>query len=349
MKYSDEINTEILATMGPTLGEKKQILKAVELGVANLRIHMGIRTRDRFQYFVNAREVEKALCKHIDILIDLPTAKPRVGKMKNVSPSKGDIFKIIDAEKVHQDFSIPLRGLSKLLCGLKVGERIVFGDGKLVFKIVDLKDNELFVRCINANGELISEVSSCVFPDSTIEFELFDQDDLEVLQKMKNHGLCPDWIAISFASGIKQINRVKEVIHGLWNQDIKFMAKIESKTGLENFSEILQNVDGIMVARGDLLAFVEPYILPGVQQKLVSETRKKGKTVVVATEMLEKFAESGIVCRPELSDIALAVRQGANAVMLSVESSNCIRSEECILLMNKIVSYERGQYKNGRE
>lgn len=347
MKYSDEINTEILATMGPTLGEKKQILKAVELGVDNLRIHMGVRARDRFQYFVNAREVEKELCKHIDILIDLPTAKPRVGKMKNFKPSDGDIFKIIDAEIACQDFIIPLRGLSKLLCELKVGERIVFSDGKLVFKIVDLKDDELFVRCINANCELISEISSCVFPDSTIEFELFEWDDLELLQKMKNRSLCPDWIAISFASGIKQINRVKEVIRGLWDQDIKFMAKIESKIGLENFSEILDSVDGIMVARGDLLAFVEPYVLPSIQQKLVRETRKKGKTVVVATEMLEKFAESGIIYRPELSDIALAVRQGANAVMLSVESSNCIRSEECILLMNKIVSYERAQYKNG--
>lgn len=347
MKFSDEINTEILATMGPTLGEKDQILKAVELGVDNLRIHMGVRVRDRFQYFVNAKEVEKELCKHIDIMIDLPMLKPRVGKVKNFKLFEGDMLKIIDARKVCQDFVIPLRGLNKLLYKLNVGERIIFCDGKLVFEIVDLKENELIVKCINANSQLISEISSCIFPDSNVEFELFDQDDLEILKKMKDYGLSPDWIAISFASSINQINNVKRVIHELWNRDIKFMAKIESKEGLENFSEILENVDGIMVARGDLLAFVEPYTLPSIQQKLVRETRKKGKTVVVATEMLEKFAESGIICRPELSDIALAVRQRASAVMLSVESSNCVRSQECILLMKKIIKYEKEQYKIG--
>lgn len=341
MKYSDSINTEILATMGPTLGDKQQIHQAIALGVSNFRIHMGVRSRDRFQYFKNVRDVEAESSCHVEVLIDLPTAKPRVGKMQNLTPIAGKVYKVVDLEQTDNAHTIPLRGLTKLLIGLNIGDRVVFSDGKLAFKIIDKNQSELYIECLYANTNIISQISSCVFPDSNVEFDLFNQDDLEVLKKMQSHMLRPDWIAISFASGKNQIDQVKQVATSLWGNSIKYMAKIESTKGLQNISEIIENVDGIMVARGDLLSFIEPYKLPYIQQDLIKKARKHKKATVVATEMLEKFAESGVICRPELSDIALAVRQKASAVMLSVETSNSARSEECITLMNNIIHYER--------
>ena len=348
MKYSDRINTEILATIGPSLGDVEKIKQAIKLGVRNFRIHMGVRSRDRFQYFQSVRDAETESLEQVEVLIDLPTAKPRVGIMDNIRPSIGEVYKVIDADRTDSSFTIPLRGLSKLFAGILIGERVVFSDGKLVFRIIDKKQKELYMECLCANTDFVSQISSCVFPDSNVEFELFDQDDLEVLQKMRNHGLSPDWVAISFASGKEQIDHIKKIVGSIWNTKIKYMAKIESRKGLQNISEILENVDGIMVARGDLLSFVEPYTLPYIQHDLIIKARKKRKVTVVATEMLEQFSRSGVICRPELNDIALAVRQKASAVMLSVESSNSERAEECISLMNDIIQYESGRFSDKR-
>lgn len=347
MIFSDEMNTEILATMGPTLGLKSQLITAMNLGVSNFRIHMGVRSRDRCQYFLNVREAEKVIGKHVEVLIDLPTAKPRVGIMKSVKPSVGDVYKVIESNCTDKELTIPLIGIKKLLGGLNKGDRVVFADKKIVFRIVKKNDREIFMKCVCANANLVSQISSCVFPDSEVEFDIFDQDDLVVLKRMKKHMLYPDWIAISFASGVQQINAIKEVVGGLWGERIRYMAKIESKKGLQNIDEIIKNVDGIMVARGDLLSFIEPYALPYIQQSLVNRARKYRKAVVVATEMLEHFSSTGIIHRPELSDIALAIRQGASAVMLSVESANSSRVEECITLVKNLIMYEKEQVKNG--
>ena len=340
MKYSDSHNTEILATMGPTLCEVEHIIRAIELGVRNLRIHMGVRSRDRYQYFLNAREAEIAAGEKIEILIDLPTAKPRVGKFKTMKPEVGNKYLFVSKDETNEENTFPLKCIPGYAKDLKPGHRLIFGDGKVVFRILDVENDVLETECIFSCSDIFSQISSCVFPDSDIEFELFDQDDLEILTKMQAAGLVPDWIALSFANNVKRINEVKRVIKTIWKQDIKYMAKIEDRKGLDNFAAVLDNVDGVMVARGDMLSFIEPYKMPYIQQQLVIKTREMHKTTVVATEMLEQYARTGGICRPELSDIALAVRQGASAVMLSVESSNSSHSADCMLLMRKIIDFE---------
>lgn len=349
MNYEKHCNTEILATMGPTLGNKSQIIRAVETGVSNLRIHMGVRARDRVQYFKEARAAELILGTHIDVLVDLPTSKPRVGKMLSFAPAVGTQYKIKMIDETKEDNVIPLLGIHRIIRKLEIGQKIVFSDGKIVFTVIDISHDEILVECVFSCSKLYSQISSCVFPDCEVEFDLFDQDDIPVLHKMKDSMLRPDWVAVSFASGKKRIEEAKDVIYSIWDSKVKIMAKIESRKGLENYQEILTCVEGIMVARGDLLSFVQPYMLPNIQQVLMQEAVAASKTTVVATEMLEQYSQSGNISRPELSDIALAVRQRASAVMLSVESSNCERALECINLMKEIVFFEREQINNERK
>lgn len=342
MQYSDKVNTEILATMGPTLSEVEQIVDAIQIGVRNFRIHMGVRSRNRYQYFVNAREAERITGEHIEVLIDLPSAKPRVGKFNTMRPIVGENYCIKAVNDTTDASTIPLKCIDRYSQMLKQGHRIVFSDGKIVFQILSVSNDAVNAKCIKSCSDLYSQISSCVFPDSDIEFDLFDQDDLEILQKMKEAGLKPDWIAISFANSSEKVNLTKDTVSAFWDSDVRYMAKIEDKKGVSNYADVLSSVDGIMVARGDMLSFVEPYKLPYIQKVLVDATKRAHKTSVVATEMLEQFAHTGAICRPELSDIALAVRQKANAVMLSVESSNCERAMECMRLMHQIVEFEKG-------
>lgn len=347
MRYSEHNNVEILATMGPTLYKKTQIIQAVRLGAVNFRIHMGVRKQNCYQYFANVRMAETALSKHIEVLLDLPTAKPRVGKMNPIKPVPGMQYTIKMIEEADAENVIPVKALENLKSGLMPGQRIVFSDGKMVFQIMEISSDGVSAKCTFSSSTLIPGISSCVFPDSDVTFELFEQDDLSLLGNMSDGGLRPDWIAISFADDPERIGAVKEIVRSLWDPKVKIMAKIESKKGLKNFQSVLNCVDGVMVARGDLLAFVEPFKLPRIQQELIDKTRAAGKTSVVATELLEQFARTGMVTRPELTDIAVAVRQGASAVMLSVESSNCLRANECIALMNQIIRYEEERLKSG--
>lgn len=349
MFYSNQSNTEILATMGPTLGEEEQIVKAMRLGVKNFRLHIGIRAQNQCDYFKNVRMAEQKLHAHAEVLVDLPAAKPRMGNCEATKPVVGKQYRMQDIDKTIEEFVIPLRGFTKLLPGIKVGDHIVFSDGKIVFQITEILPWELVTICVFSAGTLYPQISSCVFPDSEVEFDPFGQNDLAQLQRMKDSCLQPDWVAISFASDKLYIQTVKDTLRSIWNSDIKVMAKIESRKGLQNFAEILNCTDGIMVARGDLLSFIEPYTLPYIQQELVKKTLAQKKPVVVATEMLERFAQTGMISRPELSDIALAVRQGASAVMLSVESSNCECVMACISLMNQLIQFERERTAYGRQ
>lgn len=347
MQYSEHHSVEILATMGPTLYEKSQIIQAVRSGATNFRIHMGVRKKHCYQYFTNVRAAEASLKKHIEVLLDLPTAKPRVGKMIPMKPIPGKQYTIKMVEESDTERVIPLKALENLKSGLIPGQRIVFSDGKMVFIITEILPDGVSAKCTFSSSEFIPSISSCVFPDSDVTFDLFEKDDLSLLGSMRDGGLRPDWIAISFADDPERIGTIKEIVHSLWDPKVKIMAKIENKKGLRDFQNVLDCVDGVMVARGDLLACLEPFMLPRIQQELIQKTRAAGKISVVATELLEQFARTGMVIRPELTDIAVAVRQGASAVMLSVESSNCPRANDCITLMYQIIRYEEEGLNSG--
>lgn len=342
--------TKIMATAGPTLQTKKDFEKAMEMGVTEYRIHMGLRDRDFYSYFVNIREAEKTTKKKVEVLLDLPSSRPRIGKMQERMITVGEIVRFCDSNLISGNLEIiPLTNLNVIYLNINIGDRVVFRDGQVVFKVIEKTDMVIKAKCLISNAILKSNCSSN-FPDSKIDYQIIEKCDMVALKKMEKEGLIPDWVAISFASTSQQIKEIREVLQSIWvGERIQVMAKIENQEGINNIDELVNSADGIMVARGDLIVNIDPILLPRVQLNLVNKCKKIGKKVVVATQFFERFALSGIVNRSELSDVALAFREGSDSIMLAMESGNSQFNFECMNYINKIIDYEYSMLKKGKE
>lgn len=334
--------TKIMATMGPTLQTVEEAKKMINLGVEEYRIHMGLRTRDFCSYFENIRIASNELDKPVKVLLDLPSSRPRVANIEEHLFRKGDKTYIYDNEvsEIPCNNAIPLPGFSTFTRIIKKGEHIFFRDGHVDFEFVEVEDSKAAVVCRKSDLS-IKKMCSCNFNSSAIEFEPVCSVDINYLNKMKQNNLIPDMVAISFASNVNQIVIVKRILSKIWpKENIKIICKIESRLGLKNIDDLITNADGIMVARGDLLQCIDPYMLPQIQFNIVRKCRDKMKYVCVATEFFERFAESGIVNRSELSDVALAAREGADTIMLARETGNSEYNFEGVKLINKILELE---------
>lgn len=337
-------HTQILATMGPTLQSVDDAINMINLGVHQFRIHMGLRTRDFCGYYRNAMIASKQLLQEISVLLDLPSTRPRVVNMEEYVFKSGEYAYIFDsAYKVHAEnnyTNIPLPNFSDIIQYVNVGEHIMFRDGHVVFEIKEKHERSVLVKCIKSDLLIKTGASSC-FPESDVIFEPIDEIDISYLNKMKAEGMCPDKVAISFASTVEQINSVKKVLNKIWaDNNIQIICKIESKLGLKNIDDLIMHSDGIMIARGDLLLCINPFEMPKIQMELADKCLAAGKNLIIATEFFERYAESGIVNRAELSDVALAVRQGANSIMLARETGNSNYSLGCVKLINEIIENE---------
>lgn len=173
------------------------------------------------------------------------------------------------------------------------------------------------------------------------KFKPIDEIDVEYLKKMKDEGMCPNRVAISFAATAEQIEQVRRVLKEIWpGNRIEIICKIESRLGVKNIDILLENSDGIMIARGDLLLCINPFEMPRIQLELAEKCIASGKILIIATEFFERYAETGIVNRAELSDVALAIRQGADSIMLARETGNSKYNFGCVALIGAIIEEE---------
>ncbi len=343
MKNSNT-HTQILATMGPTLQSVEDVSRMIELGVNQFRIHMGLRTRDFCGYYCNALKASKQLGKIINVLLDLPSTRPRVFNMDEYTYSEGEFAYVFDcASAINEDdgyTNIPLPNLTDIIQYIKIGEHIMFRDGHVVFEVKEKFDTRILVQCQKSDLCIKTGASSC-FPESEVLFQPIDKIDVSYLERMKSEGMCPQRVAISFAATVEQIKIVRKILKEIWpNDNIEVICKIESKLGLKNINELIEFSDGIMIARGDLLLCINPYEMPKIQLELAKKCTEAKKTLIIATEFFERFAETGIVNRAELSDVALAVRQGANSIMLARETGNSKYSLDCVKIINSIINNE---------
>lgn len=334
--------TKIMATAGPTLQRIEDFEKAIKMNVNEYRIHMGLRNRDFYSYFKNIRVAGEKTGRKVEVLLDLPSTRPRIEQIKERMIEPGESVKICDSKVFKEDLNVDilLSNFEAIRIYLKEGERIVFRDGQVVLEIVRIENEIVEAKCIVTNA-LLKKNCSSNFPDSCIDYNVMDDVDLCALKKIKKMNLKPDWIAMSFASSQEQVEEIKNVLQKIWgNEDIRIMAKIENRKGLENIDEIIECVDGIMVARGDLIVNINPIFLPRIQLELVNKCNYSGKKVVVATQFFERFALTGIINRSELSDVALAFREGSDSIMLAMESGNSKYNFECIKYINDIIECE---------
>lgn len=308
--------TKIIATVGPATESEEKIKLMAHAGANVFRLNFSHDTHEaHIQRIKNVRTVEKKINKPLAVLQDLQGPKMRIGDIPD-----GEIYLVKGKEAVFtvarpNDNEIPIQ-YKKIIREIKVGDRILLDDGTREVRVTRKKDPYIYTRVVNG-GKLTSR-KGMNFPDTQIDCTVFtakDKRDLEI--GLKND---VDYVAMSFVRSAKDIKSVRNFIKARKKQT-KIIAKIERHEALTNIEEIIEEVDAIMVARGDLGIEISLDIVPLVQKEIIRKCISKGKPVIVATQMLNTMIENPNATRAEVSDISNAILDGADAVMLSGETS----------------------------
>ena len=321
--------TKILATIGPSSERIKKIEELVLSGVDAFRINCSHATHSQIKNYVeNIRKVEKKLKKPIGILIDLQGPKLRIGEIENnkMSLKKGQKLFLTNSKKSVKSNEVPLPE-KKLFKSIKVNHPIFIDDGKIKLKVVKVS-RDIIETKVMLEGILKSN-KGLNLPETILKSSALTVSDKKNVKKAIE--LDVDWIALSFIQSPEDIISLKKL-----SKNISIIAKIEKPRALNYINEITKLADGLMIARGDLGVELPIQDVPGWQKKIIREARIQGKPVIVSTQMLESMITSKTPTRAEVSDVATAVFEGSDAVMLSAESATGDNPELAVKMMDKI-------------
>ncbi len=334
-----------MATIGPTLERPEDLRRAVEAGVRWFRLPCGYRQRPHVQ---NARDI-RAVAAEVDfpvrLLLDLPSSRPRTGTMNNLTLDVGARILLWDSHRESEPpletgvAFVPLPKLNNLVGKIAPGHRVWFCDARLEFTVEEIHENGVIARLMRGVVPLKSS-NAIYLPDSASPFTIVTDEDLVLLDSFAKAGIIPDWVALSMISTTEDVVAGREKVTRCLGKPVQIMAKIETKPAVDNVEPILEVADGTMVARGDLGPAVRFVGLPEAQARIVAASRRAGKTVVVATQILEYFAENGVPLRSEISGLSLIAQENPDAIMLGKETVFSPRPIECIRFANEVLTYE---------
>ena len=323
-------NTKIVATLGPSSSTYEMIRKLHECGADVFRLNMShgshdeIRERHRI-----IREVERDLDSTISILADLQGPKLRVGVFANGSEElvEGAKFRmdLSDAEGDATRVTLPHPEIFQVL---EAGSNLLVNDGKIRLKV--LAAGEDFAECEVIAGGTISNRKGVNVPDVVLPLAALSEKDRDDLEFVCQLGV--DWLALSFVQRVEDVTEARTLVGGR----ASVLSKIEKPAAVKAFEEILKVSDAIMVARGDLGVELPVQNVPPIQKKLVRMCRAAAKPVIVATQMMESMIESPVPTRAEVSDVAAAIYEGTDAVMLSAESAAGQYPAEAVSTMDAV-------------
>ena len=322
--------TKIVATLGPASGTPEMIRKLFEAGADTFRINMSHTTHDRMRELVAAiRSVEKKHARPIGILCDLQGPKLRVSAFANgpVMLDNGASF-AFDNNTAPGDVNRVHLPHPEIFAGIKTGDRLLLDDGKIRLTVTEASRERIDTR-VEVGGKL-SDRKGVSLPDTLIPFSALTPKDRSDLDAALDAGI--DWVGLSFVQRPDDIAEAKKICRGR----AAVMAKIEKPAAVHRLDDIMDVTDAIMVARGDLGVEMPLEKVPGIQKQLTRAARRAGKPVVVATQMLESMITSPVPTRAEVSDVATAIFDGADAVMLSAESAAGQFPVEAVSTMNRI-------------
>jgi len=275
----------------------------------------------------------------------LPSSRPRTGTMQEARLKVGDRVLFWDPEAAEAAptrpgaISVPLPGLSEFGGKLAPRQAMWFCDGRLDFAVEEANAQHVLARLVR--GEVPLKSSNSLFlPEAPGAFTIVTSADRDLLKALAGAGVSPDWIALSLVCSADDVHAASKEVRDLMPANVKIMAKFETSAAIECAEEIIDVADGIMVARGDLALAVGYGRLPGVQEDLVEAGRQAGKEVIVATQVLEVFAETGVPQRAELTDLAVVARQQASGIMLGKETVFSPRPIECIRFAREVMACE---------
>ena len=323
-------NVKIVATLGPASNDYEMIKRLHEAGADVFRLNMShgghdeIRERHRI-----IREIERELESPIAILADLQGPKLRVGVFANEEEE------LVEGQKFRFDLD-ETAGTNARVClphpeifkALEDGTTLLVNDGKIRLKVETCGAD--FADCIVTAGGAISNRKGVNVPEVVLPLAALSDKDRADLEFVCQLGV--DWIALSFVQRAADVEEAKALIGGR----AAVLSKIEKPTAVTSFDEILAVSDGIMVARGDLGVELPVQNVPPIQKRLVRRCRAAAKPVIVATQMLESMIESPMPTRAEVSDVATAIYEGADAIMLSAESAAGQYPVEAVSTMNNV-------------
>ena len=340
---------EVMATIGPTLEKLEDLQSAVRAGARWFRLPCGYRQRPHLENSRAVRTAAQSAGVPVQLLMDLPSSRPRTGTMQETRLAIGEPALFWDPENGSEPTQngtahVPLPGLGSLIAKLKRSHRMWFCDGRLSFVIEELHERSVLARM--EKGAIPLKSSNSIFlPDSPSPFTVMTPQDCALLESFQQASLVPDWIALSLVGSPEDVVCARAEARRCLQAETKVMAKFETEQALTCMDEIIQAADGVMVARGDLGLAVGYIRLPEVQERLVAAARAAGKPVVVATQALEVFAETGLPQRAELSDLSLIARQRADAVMLGKETVFSPRPLECIRFAAEMLAHETRRFE----
>jgi pyruvate kinase len=335
----------VMATVGPTLEKPDDLERAIEAGARWFRLPCGYRQRPHLE---NARAVRQASVRcgiPVQLLLDLPSSRPRTGAMKELRLETGDHVLFWDPEVTavppsqNGTFPVPLPGLTEMQAKLTPNQGMWFCDGRIRLLVDELRPDAVLAHMVEGTVPLKSS-NALFLPDSPSPFTTVTPQDRSLLSALTDEQLVPDWLALSLIATPQDVRDARREANELLRSPVKIMAKFETLAALGRVEEIINQSEGIMVARGDLGLAVGYVRLPEVQEQLVAAARRANKVSVVATQVMEVFAETGLPQRAELSDLSLIARQQADAVMLGKETVYSPRPIECIRLATEVLSYE---------
>ena len=322
--------TKIVATLGPASDTPEMIAKLFRAGVDVFRLNMSHLPREKLPEKVEAiRAVEREFKRPIGILVDLQGPKLRLGAFAEgfAMIENGASF-VLDGDPTPGDVHRCYLPHPEILSALEPGHSVIIDDGKLRLTVTEVSEARAVTR-VEVGGR-ISNRKGVSLPHTVIPLPAMTDKDRGDLEAGLNVGA--DWIAVSFVQRPEDVAEVKKVCAGR----ALVMAKIEKPQALTRLDEIMEISDGVMVARGDLGVEMPLEQVPGVQKRITRSARRLGKPVVVATQMLESMITAPVPTRAEVSDVATAVYEGADAVMLSAESASGAFPLEAIAMMSRI-------------
>ena len=321
---------KIIATLGPASVEKGVIASLVVAGADVFRINMSHTDHPGLANYVRMiREIETELSRAIGILADLQGPKLRIGAFAEGSAHlrKGDSF-VFDSDPAPGDATRVQLPHPEILDALKVNDTILIDDGKVKLHVVETSP-ERARAVVDIAGQL-SNRKGVSLPDTEIPITSMTVKDRADLEAALVEGV--DWVAISFVQRPENVIEVKKLTQGR----ALVMAKIEKPQAITRLEEVIEVSDALMVARGDLGVELPLEKVPGLQKRINRQARRMGRPVVVATQMLESMILSPLPTRAEVSDVATAVFEGADAIMLSAESAAGQYPQDAVATMSRI-------------
>src|SRR5215218_11128975 len=322
--------TKIIATLGPASDSAEMMAKLFEAGADTFRLNMSHLARDRLREKVGAiREIEARFRRPIAILADLQGPKLRVGTFGGDAAmlKEGTRF-VLDSNESAGDAKRVFLPHPEILGSLQEGDAVLVDDGKLRLTVEEVKPGRAVTRV--AVGGKISNRKGVNLPDTEIPVAAMTEKDRTDLEAAIDAGV--DWIGMSFVQRPEDVAEGRKMARGR----ALIMTKLEKPQAISRLDHILDASDAVMVARGDLGVEMPLEKVPGLQKRITRAARRLGKPVVIATQMLESMITSPVPTRAEVSDVATAVFEGADAVMLSAESASGQYPVEAVSTMNRI-------------